>query len=124
MNNSLELRQIGRYYSGIFDEGAAEITAYDAGSQQLFVINSANSTIDFDSEDIIGIAGLGISFEDLNLTQQQGNTLISSGENNLNVLSMQYYFRQLDLEYVVNQRDRTLDRKYKTFPMPFESFRI
>jgi len=46
MNNSIELTQIGRYDSGIFDEGAAEITAYDAGSQQLFVINGANSTID------------------------------------------------------------------------------
>ena len=46
MNNSIELTQIGRYDSGIFDEGAAEITAYDPGSQQLFVINAANSTID------------------------------------------------------------------------------
>lgn len=46
MNNSIELTQIGRYDSGIFDEGAAEITAYDSGSQQLFVINGATSTID------------------------------------------------------------------------------
>ena len=46
MNNSIELTQIGRYDSGIFDEGAAEITAYDPQSQQLFVINGADSTID------------------------------------------------------------------------------
>lgn len=46
MNNSIELTQIGRYDSGIFDEGAAEITAYDPESQNLFVINGANSTID------------------------------------------------------------------------------
>ena len=46
MDNSIELTQIGRYDSGIFDEGAAEITAYDPGSQQLFVINGATSTID------------------------------------------------------------------------------
>ncbi len=46
MNNSIELTQIGRYETGIFDEGAAEITAYDADSQNLFVINGANSTID------------------------------------------------------------------------------
>ncbi|WP_319421580.1 choice-of-anchor I family protein [Pleurocapsa sp. FMAR1] len=46
MNNSIELKQISRYDSGIFDEGAAEITAYDPQSQQLFVINGANSTID------------------------------------------------------------------------------
>ena len=46
MNNSIELNQIGRYETGIFDEGAAEITAYDADNQNLFVINGANSTID------------------------------------------------------------------------------
>ena len=46
MNNSIELTQIGRYDSGIFDEGAAEITAFDLDSQQLFVINGADSTID------------------------------------------------------------------------------
>ena len=46
MNNSINLTQIGRYDSGIFDEGAAEITAYDPGAQQLFVINAANDTID------------------------------------------------------------------------------
>ena len=46
MDNSIELTQIGRYDSGIFDEGAAEITAYDATSQSLFVINGANKTID------------------------------------------------------------------------------
>ena len=46
MNKSIKLTQIGRYNSGIFDEGAAEITAYDSDSQQLYVINGANSTID------------------------------------------------------------------------------
>lgn len=46
MNNSIELTRIGRYDSGIFDEGAAEITAYDAENQNLLVINGANNTID------------------------------------------------------------------------------
>ena len=46
MNNSIKLNQIGRYDSGIFDEGAAEITAYDPENQNLFVINGANKTID------------------------------------------------------------------------------
>ena len=46
MDNSIGLTQIGRYETGIFDEGAAEITAYDADNQNLFVINGANSTID------------------------------------------------------------------------------
>ena len=46
MDNSIELTQIGRYDSGIFDEGAAEITAYDSNGQNLFVINGATQTID------------------------------------------------------------------------------
>ena len=46
MDNSIELTRIGQYDSGIVDEGAAEITAYDSESQQLFVINGANDTID------------------------------------------------------------------------------
>ena len=46
MNNSIELTQIGRYETGIFDDGAAEITAYDAENQNLFVINGSTSTID------------------------------------------------------------------------------
>ncbi|MBE9043159.1 choice-of-anchor I family protein [Pleurocapsales cyanobacterium LEGE 10410] len=46
MDNSIELTQIGRYDSGIFDEGAAEITTYDPASQSLFVINGAENTID------------------------------------------------------------------------------
>jgi 2',3'-cyclic-nucleotide 2'-phosphodiesterase (5'-nucleotidase family) len=46
MNNSIKLTQIGRYDSGIFDEGATEITAYDRDNQKLWVINGANSTID------------------------------------------------------------------------------
>ena len=46
MNNSIKLNKIGRYETGIFDEGAAEITAYDPEGESLFVINGANSTID------------------------------------------------------------------------------
>ena len=46
MDNSIELSRIGRYDTGIFDEGAAEITAYDPQSQNLYVINGANKTID------------------------------------------------------------------------------
>ena len=46
MSNSIELVQIGRFDTDIFDEGAAEIIAFDPDSQQLFVINDATSTID------------------------------------------------------------------------------
>lgn len=40
------LVQIGRYQSGIFDDGGAEIVAYDSASQQLFVVNAGDNTVD------------------------------------------------------------------------------
>ncbi|MEL7076462.1 MAG: choice-of-anchor I family protein [Cyanobacteria bacterium J06582_2] len=46
MNNSIELTPIGLFDTGIFDDGGAEIPAFDAASQQLFVTNGANGTID------------------------------------------------------------------------------
>ncbi|MEL7420640.1 MAG: alkaline phosphatase, partial [Cyanobacteria bacterium J06555_3] len=46
MQNSIKLTQIGRYESGVFDDGAAEITAYDPDSQSLYVINGSTATID------------------------------------------------------------------------------
>ena len=48
---------------------------------------SANNITDFNSEDVIGVAGLGISYEDLSLTQQEDNTLISTGDRELAVLT-------------------------------------
>ncbi|AFZ42326.1 5'-Nucleotidase domain-containing protein [Halothece sp. PCC 7418] len=44
--NELELSVAGRFETGVFDEGAAEIVAYDAGSERLFVINSDAVTVD------------------------------------------------------------------------------
>lgn len=40
------MTKIGEYRSGVFDDGATEIAAFDAGSQQLFVTNGADKTID------------------------------------------------------------------------------
>lgn len=40
------LRLLGTYSTGIYDEGAAEIVAHDPGTQRLFVVNGADSTID------------------------------------------------------------------------------
>lgn len=40
------LEMLGTIKLGAFDEGAAEISAYDAGSQQLFVTNAEMNTID------------------------------------------------------------------------------
>ena len=44
--SSISLQVIGSYQSNIFDDGAAEIVAYDADGQQLFVVNSADTVID------------------------------------------------------------------------------
>jgi DNA-binding beta-propeller fold protein YncE len=43
---SLELSLVGRYASGAFDEGAAEIVAFDPSTQRLFVVNAAATTVD------------------------------------------------------------------------------
>ncbi|MGA0332390.1 MAG: choice-of-anchor I family protein [Kiritimatiellia bacterium] len=40
------LIKIGEYRSGIFDDGATEIAAYDAISKQLYVTNGADHTLD------------------------------------------------------------------------------
>jgi hypothetical protein len=42
----LDLNLIGRYSSGVFDAGAAEIVAYDATSKRLFVVNASAVTVD------------------------------------------------------------------------------
>ena len=73
MTNSINLTPIGRYDSGIFDDSAAEIVAYDPSSQRLFVVNGANKAIDildvsdptnpefsFDTSDILGLDACNI----------------------------------------------------------------
>ena len=43
---AINLSPIGTFETGIFDESAAEINAYDSGSQRLFVVNANDVTID------------------------------------------------------------------------------
>ena len=42
----LDLSVLGRYEANVFDDGAAEIVAYDAPRQQVFVVNAAATTVD------------------------------------------------------------------------------
>ena len=42
----IKMNVLGSYASGAFDESAAEIIAYDAANQRLFVINANKSTVD------------------------------------------------------------------------------
>ncbi|MDO6749177.1 choice-of-anchor I domain-containing protein, partial [Gilvimarinus sp. 1_MG-2023] len=41
-----QLVQVGRYESGIYDDGGAEIVAFDSTTNKLFVINSGNAAVD------------------------------------------------------------------------------
>jgi hypothetical protein len=53
---NISLQQIGTYKkTGVFGEGAAEIVAYDAASQRLFVVNA-----DAKSVDILDISNPGL----------------------------------------------------------------
>ncbi|NJL84344.1 MAG: hypothetical protein HC890_18025 [Chloroflexaceae bacterium] len=46
MNSIVELRPLGTFTTGIFDEGAAEIPAFDPISDRLFVVNGDSDAID------------------------------------------------------------------------------
>ena len=55
----LDLNVIGSYKSGIFDEGAMEILAYDPSSQKVFATNGNDKTVDiFDINDPTNIVKL------------------------------------------------------------------
>ncbi|MEO0366825.1 MAG: choice-of-anchor I family protein [Pseudomonadota bacterium] len=43
---SITLNLVGRYESGLFDEGASEIVAYDPTTNQLFQVNAASGQVD------------------------------------------------------------------------------
>ena len=45
-DKAVSLEVLGTYESGIFDDSAAEIVGHDPASQQLFVINGGNKTVD------------------------------------------------------------------------------
>lgn len=44
--NALQLSLLGTYETGVFDEGAAEIAAYDAKSRRVFFVNADAATVD------------------------------------------------------------------------------
>jgi predicted extracellular nuclease len=46
MNSPIRLTPVGTYATGIFDESAAEIPAYDPASQRLFVVNANSASVD------------------------------------------------------------------------------
>lgn len=43
---AIKLQFLGRYESGLFDEGGAEVIAFDAATSRVFVVNAAETSID------------------------------------------------------------------------------
>ena len=70
----------------------AQIDVQPVSTDQFWIASAAipesvNIIDDFTiGEDVVGIAGLGIGFDDVNLVRQADNTLISSGDNELAIL--------------------------------------
>ncbi|MEM6755141.1 MAG: calcium-binding protein, partial [Cyanobacteria bacterium P01_C01_bin.38] len=72
--------------------GGDNVITGGAGADQFWIATaeipeSANIITDFTSgEDVLGIAGLGIGFDDLSITQQDDNTLIAANGSELAIL--------------------------------------
>ncbi len=66
--NSIELTPLGTYTTGIFDEGAAEIVAYDPDTERLFVVNGAKATIDVldisDPNNLVALTPISVQVTD------------------------------------------------------------
>lgn len=59
-SQTIALQQIGRFVHGDFDKAAAEIVAFDAGTDRLFVTNSQDDTIDvLDTSDPTALSKFG-----------------------------------------------------------------
>ncbi|MEM8778135.1 MAG: DVUA0089 family protein, partial [Cyanobacteria bacterium P01_G01_bin.49] len=69
--------------------GGDNVVTGGADADQFWIANgeipeATNTITDFDLEaDVLGIAGLGIGFEGLTLTEEEGNTLIALGDDEL-----------------------------------------
>lgn len=76
------LQQIGRYESGLFDEGGAEIVAFDKATNKLFVVNSGANTID-----VLDISkpGQPVKLTTLAVTDQDNSSFTSGGANSVAV---------------------------------------
>lgn len=63
--NLVDLNVIGTFETGVFDEGAMEIVAYDSATQHLFAINGDQGTVDVfniaDPTNILSINSISVS---------------------------------------------------------------
>lgn len=44
-NNIFQIKHISSYHTGLFNQSAAEITAYNPDSKQLFLVNAVSSNL-------------------------------------------------------------------------------
>lgn len=83
-----------RVFGGAGDDkfyllGSGNVISGSAGADEFWVAlgeipETSNTITDFElASDVIGISGLGLSFADLTLTQEDGNALIASGDQEL-----------------------------------------
>ncbi|MGD1919671.1 MAG: DVUA0089 family protein [Pleurocapsa sp.] len=97
-DDTLILGESDRILAGVGDDaifatsGGDNIITGGEGADQFWIASaelpdSANIITDFAAgEDVIGLAGLGIGFEDVTLTQQDSDALIGTDGNNLALL--------------------------------------
>ncbi|WP_281645748.1 choice-of-anchor I family protein [Parendozoicomonas sp. Alg238-R29] len=65
-----DLKPIGRYVSGQYHKGAAEIVAWHASSQSVFVVNSASGTVDILDASGLQSLPLANSLHDSNMSRK------------------------------------------------------
>lgn len=75
----------------LFALGGNNLLTGGEGSDQFWIAagqlpESANTVTDYEGEDVIGIGGLGATFEDLSIAQQNSDTLISFSGQDLALL--------------------------------------
>ncbi len=78
--DSITLRNAGTFRSGIFDEGAAEIAAYDPAGGRIFVVNGADKAVD-----ILQAADSGTLLSDSSRIGQISVTPYGGGVNSVAV---------------------------------------
>lgn len=84
-NGAIKLSLIGRYTTGVFREGAAEISAYERHSRRLFVINANGGTVDIlnlanpAQPELLKTIDIGAAFSDAQATASPNSVAVSEG---------------------------------------------
>jgi len=77
-DGALGMSLLGRYSTGVFDEGAAEIPAYDAATKRLFVVNGHLGQVDV-IDVAVPAAPVKVGFLDLSTWGSAANSVAAHG---------------------------------------------